>query len=148
MNQMTGRKRCHRKITLPNITSEMWITILIRQWVRIFYQGNVLSIGWEELSEGVLVELPDAKKTEYEKRMFTLGQRIGAEWALDNSVRLIDTRSASVWSDALLEAIYLKELEAFIFKMENDVDSILTGRLNKNEIAFTRYYDEEEIEFF
>ena len=78
-------------------------------WVRIFYQGNVLSIGWEELSEGVLVELPDAKKTEYEKRM---------------------------------------ELEAFIFKMENDVDSILTGRLNKNEIAFTRYYDEEEIEFF
>tara|TARA_R110000824_G_scaffold318073_1_gene505251 strand:+ start:75004 stop:75534 length:531 start_codon:yes stop_codon:yes gene_type:complete len=117
-------------------------------WVRIFYQGNVLSIGWEELSEGVLVELPDAKKTEYEKRMFTLGQRIGAEWALDNSVRLIDTRSASVWSDALLEAIYLKELEAFIFKMENDVDSILTGRLNKNEIAFTRYYDEEEIEFF
>lgn len=117
-------------------------------WVSVFYQGNALSAGWMELSEQVLLELPDSKKTEYKRRMFTLGQRIGAEWALDNNVRLIDTRSASVWSDALFEAIALGELESFIHRMENDVNSILAGLLNKDDIAFTRYFDEVEFEFF
>ena len=117
-------------------------------WVKIFYQGNALAPGWLQLTDEVLQEIPANKKSAYEIRMQALGQRIGAEWSLDNGVRLIDTRSASVWSDALLEAIAMNELENFIARMEEDVDNILMGSLNKDEIAFTRYYDAEELEFF
>ncbi len=116
-------------------------------WVRVFYLGNTLSAGWLQLTEELISEAPENKKQEYEELMAFLGQRIGAEWAKNNRVRLIDTRSASVWRDALIEAIAVGDLENYMLRFEADVSAILAGSLDKEEISFTRYYEEEIFEF-
>jgi hypothetical protein len=60
---------------------------------------------------------------------------------------LIDTRSASVWRDALIEAISVGDLDNYMLLFESDVSEILAGSLDKEEISFTRYYEEEVFEF-
>lgn len=116
-------------------------------WVRVFYLGNALSSGWLELTEELVSEAPENKKQQYAELMGFLGQRIGTEWAKDNRVRLIDTRSASVWRDALIEAISVGDLDNYMLRFEADVSEILAGSLDKEEISFTRYYEEEVFEF-
>ncbi len=116
-------------------------------WVRVFYLGNTLSAGWLQLTEELVSESPKDKKQQYAELMAILGQRIGAEWAKDNRVRLIDTGSASVWRDALIEAISVGDLDIYMLRFEADVSAILAGSLDKEEIRFTRYYEEEIFEF-
>ncbi len=118
------------------------------KWVQIFYQGSTLSPGWIVLSEELLLEARVDKRAEYKEKMSVLGRLIGAEWAKDNRTRLIDTRCASVWRNALLEAISLNDLDNYIARFEEDVNAILAGSLDKNDIQFERYYEEEEFEFF
>lgn len=117
-------------------------------WVRVFYLGNPLSPGWLKLTDDLLMEAPANKQQEYADLMAELGQAICAEWAQSNRVRLIDTRSASVWRDALLEAVSLGDLLNYMQRFEADVYAILSGSLSKEEIEFSRYYEEEVFEFF
>jgi hypothetical protein len=117
-------------------------------WVKIFYEGNPLSPGWLQLTEGLLFESPEDKKQEYADVMAELGQRIGAEWAQNNRVRLIDTRCASIWRDALIEAVEIGDLENYMLRFQADVYAILEGSLDKEEIEFSRYYEEQGFEFF
>tara|TARA_B110000495_G_C22721503_1_gene423823 strand:- start:115 stop:645 length:531 start_codon:yes stop_codon:yes gene_type:complete len=118
------------------------------EWVQTFYLGSRLSPGWLQLTEDLLYETRTNKQQEYTELMALLGQRIGAEWAQSNGVRLIDTRSAGVWRDALFEAVYLGDLENYLQHFEADVNSILAGELNKEIIQFSRYYEEEKYELF
>ena len=117
-------------------------------WVQTFYLGNPLSPGWLNLTDDLLVETSANKHQEYADLMAELGQAIGAEWAQSNRVRLIDTRSASVWREALLEAVALGDLLNYMQRFEADVKAILSGSLSKEEINFSRYYQEEAFEFF
>lgn len=117
-------------------------------WVQTFYLGNPLSPGWIQLTNELLIETPAHKQQEYSELMTELGQAIGAEWALSNRVRLIDTRSASVWRDALLEAVYIGDMLNFMQRFEADVKAILDGSLDKEIIEFSRYYEEQGFEFF
>jgi len=117
-------------------------------WIKIFYLGSPLSPGWLQLTEELLYEAPADKNQEYTERMQVLGRLIGAEWAKNNAVRLIDTRCASVWRDALIEAIELDDLESYMQRFEADVNAIFAGSLNKQDIVFTRYYEENTFEFF
>jgi len=116
-------------------------------WVRVFYLGNPVSPGWLQLTKELLYEAPLNKQQEYIEFMALLGQRIAAEWALSNQVRLIDSRSASVWRDALIEAVTIGDLENYMKRFESDVNAILVGSLSKEEIEFSRYYEEENFEF-
>ena len=117
-------------------------------WVQTFYLGSRLSPGWLQLTDDLLFETQVEKQQEYAELMAVIGQLIGAEWAQDNSVRLIDTRSAGVWRDALLEAVYLGDLENYLQRFEADVNAILAGELNKEVIQLSRYYEEEKFELF
>ena len=116
-------------------------------WVQIFYQGSALAPGWLQLTNQLLEEVVESKKPGYAARMYALGQRVGAEWSLDNRVRRIDTRSASVWNEVLLEAKVLEDLDNFLQRFEADVADILADRLHKDDIAFTRYYADTAFEF-
>ncbi len=117
-------------------------------WVKTFYEGSPLSPGWLQLTEDLLFETPADKQQEYSELMAELGQRIGAEWAQNNRVRLIDTRCASIWRDALIEAVSIGDLENYMQRFEADVNAILAGTLSQEEIEFSRYYEEEGFEFF
>lgn len=117
-------------------------------WIKTFYLGSALSPGWLGLTEDLLYEAPAVKKQEYEVKMEFLGRLIGAEWAKNNAVRLIDTRCASVWRDALIEAIERDDLENYMQRFEADVNAIFAGSLSKENIVYTRYYEENSFEFF
>ena len=117
-------------------------------WIKVFYLGSALSPGWMDLTEGLLYEAPANKEQEYAQTMDSLGLLIGAEWAKNNAVRLIDTRCASVWRDALVEAVELGDLENYMQRFEEDVNAIFEGSLSKEEIVFTRYYEENTFDFF
>ncbi len=117
-------------------------------WVQIFYQGNALSPGWFQLTRELLQETDVDRQAFYAEKMQTLGLLISAEWAQNNNIRLIDTRCASVWRDALLEALAQNDLDNYMQRFESDVSAILSGELLKGDIELARYYDVEGFEFF
>lgn len=117
-------------------------------WIQVFYEGNALSPGWFHLSNELMDETPEDKKVIYSRKMQSLGRLISAEWAQNNNVRLIDTRCASIWRDALLEAISREDLDNYIQRFETDVNAILAGELSREDIQLSRYYEVEEFDFF
>lgn len=112
-------------------------------WVTRFYTGNGPVPGWLDMTEQVLERLPPERHADIEARLFDLGGRIGREWAKDNSVRRLNTRSAGVWRDALLEALARDDLDAFLDRLSTDVDALLAGTLDNDEVRFERYYVDE-----
>jgi hypothetical protein len=112
-------------------------------WVTRFYTGYGAVPGWLTMTEQVLQRLPEVEHDAIEARLLELGARIGAEWAKDNAVRLLSTRSAGVWRDALLEALARNELSSYLDRLSADVDALLSGRLHNDAIRFERYYIDE-----
>lgn len=112
-------------------------------WVSRFYTGNGAVPGWLDMTEQVLQRLPMEQHADISARLFELGGRIGREWAKDNTVRRLNTRSAGVWRDALLEALARDDLDAFLERLSADVDALLAGTLDNDAIRFERYYVDE-----
>jgi len=79
-------------------------------------------------------------------RLYHLGGRIGSEWAKDNNVRVLDTRNAAVWRDALIESLNQNDLDDYITRVEEDVENMYMGNLSREDIYFERYY-EDDFEF-
>jgi hypothetical protein len=113
------------------------------EWVLRFYEGYTGVPGWLDMTEQVLGRLPVQDRERIGARLSELGARIGREWAKDNTVRRLDTRSAAAWRDALLEALSRNELDGYLDRLTVDVDALLTGALDKSAIRFERYYIDE-----
>ena len=112
-------------------------------WVSRFYNGFSLAPGWLNLTRQVVERLEEPYSSEVSERLYLLGGIIGSEWAKDNDVRLLDTRNASVWRDALIEALDQDDLDDYMNRVENDVASIMAGELTREDIYFERYYIDE-----
>ncbi len=112
-------------------------------WIDRFYNGFNLVPGWLGITSGILERVESSQRENIESQMESLGQRIGKEWARNNTIRLINTRSASVWRDALLESLNQGELHDYLDILNQDVDDILSGQLDNDEIYFERYYIDE-----
>lgn len=112
-------------------------------WVTRFYEGFNLVPGWIGMMQQVEARLPAAQWQLTSPRLHELGRSIGAEWAKDNSVRKVNTRTAAVWRDALLEALAQDDIEAYVLRLEQDVAALLDGELASDAIRFERYYVDE-----
>jgi hypothetical protein len=55
----------------------------------------------------------------------------------------LDTRTAAVWRDALLEALAQDDLDAYLLRLEQDVAALMNGELANDTIRFERYYVDE-----
>lgn len=113
------------------------------EWVQRFYAGNNLVPGWTGMTAQLRERLEAARWPGVEAALQDLGGRIAAEWAKDNSVRRINTRCAAVWRDALQESLGRDDLDAFLIRLEQDVEALLAGRLDAGMIRFERYYVDE-----
>ncbi len=113
------------------------------EWVVRFYNGAANLPGWSQMTEQVLARLPAEKQGSVAAQLSTLGKRIGAEWAKDNSVRLIDTRIGAVWRDALLEALSENDVDNYLARLTADLDALLKRQLAPDTIQFERYYKDE-----
>lgn len=112
-------------------------------WVVRFYQGYQLAPGWLDMMEQVNVRVPEEERVQVRAVLFELGSIIGGEWAKDNGVRKVSTRSAAVWRDALLESLSQDDLHPYLDKLQQDVDALMSGTLSNDEIVFERYYVDE-----
>lgn len=112
-------------------------------WVARFYEGFNVAPGWLHMLQQVHARIDDAAKEEINAELFDLGGRIGSEWAKDNNVRKVSTRIVAVWRDALMEALSMKDLENYLERLRIDVDSLLSGALDPEQIRFERYYIDE-----
>lgn len=112
-------------------------------WITRFYNGYSIAPGWLSLTEQVKVRLEEPKRSEVAERLYHLGGRIGSEWAKDNAVRALDTRNAAVWRDALIESLNQDDIDGYITRVEEDVEKMMSGELNRDDIYFERYYIDE-----
>lgn len=113
------------------------------QWVERFYEGNNLVPGWVGMTERLQERVPDGQWAQVQPQLLSLGAQIAAEWSKDNRVRRINTRCAAVWRDALQEALSRDDLDPFLGRLQSDVDAILSGNLDAEQIRFERYYIDE-----
>lgn len=74
---------------------------------------------WFDLMQDVLQRAPAADAGQTCQRLFTLGRRIGHEWARDNDVRAINTDDLKAWRAVLLSksrapAAAINDIEALV----------------------------------
>lgn len=119
-------------------------------WVKRYYLGSVIyPLGWNRMTEMLTDTLENInEKEEIRRRMYTLGVTICLEWAKNNDVRKIDSAAIATWGNALQTATELREQSVFISKVENDVQALLDGDLDRKQIERERYYPPEDYDNF
>jgi len=112
-------------------------------WVSRFYSGVPPVAGWLDLSEAVLATLTEPERGGVAARLLELGAKISSDWAKSNELRVIDNRVGNVWRAALDEALNQGDIEGFLDRLEADVDALLSGELDAEQVRFERYYEDE-----
>lgn len=109
-------------------------------WVQRFYQGFKLAPGWLELTKQIENGIPAKERKRVHRILTELGGKICAEWAKNNKVRKINSRSAAIWRDAVRESLAQDDLYPFLERLERDINNMLAGKLSNDQIYFERYY--------
>ena len=119
-------------------------------WIKRFYQGTILyRNGWNNASTMFLETVDNEQiKSELQQRMHKLGIVISCEWAQDNKSRNIDSSNIAVWGSAMSTAASINDHEAFVSKVEMDVEKLISGEIQRGEIDYERYYPEEDYDNF
>jgi len=137
-----------KKRNVTEVSSQALETHLT--WIKRFYQGTILyPNGWNDATKMFLQSASTEQQREsLEERMHELGKAIACEWAQDNEVRKINSTNVAVWASALRHAAAIDDHNTFISNVEKDVTDLLSGKLERNEIAFERYYPDEDYDNF
>lgn len=98
-----------------------------QKWYKTFHEGNLGVDGWVDISRNILSKLPAAQQPEQQLSLMQLGDKIGREWAKDNSTRKIDTGMLRKWGKELKNASEQGPLPLTraIASINRQVDSIL-----------------------
>ncbi len=74
-------------------------------WVKVFYEGNLISAGWTERSKGlVAVVSSDSEQKKLRSTINAVGREIGAEWSKDYAVRKVSSADLLTWGKLLEKA--------------------------------------------
>jgi hypothetical protein len=74
-------------------------------WVKVFYEGNMLSQGWTERSKGLLADLKSASDQKRLRAMLNAaGKEIALEWAKDYNIRKVSSADLLTWGKTLEKA--------------------------------------------
>lgn len=111
-------------------------------WVLRFYEGwELMPTGWRNIEENMLLDLSAQEHALVTVQMAALGALISAEWAKDNSVRLIDSAMLSLWG-AVMQADFAAQARiAALMQIDADVRALLAGSLTPQDINEQRYVD-------
>ena len=112
-------------------------------WVQRFYEGFNAVPGWNDMTRQVLMRVPPEEQANARVQLAALGEKISGEWAKDNSVRRIETKTVAIWRDALQESLSRMELNSYLMLVNQDLSALLDGRLIADDITFERYYTDE-----
>ena len=83
--------------------------------------------GWQDITREILAKMPPEKREEQRRILEKLGEKIGREWARDNSIRKIDTDMLRQWGKELRKTADQRpeQLPEVIHNLVKKVDSIL-----------------------
>jgi len=97
------------------------------EWYQTFWEGTVFTDGWHDITEDILISMPEVQRAGYKEYLRELGEKIGREWAKDNEVRRIDNSKLMEWGDRLkgTAADEPAALVEVIRNINNEVESIL-----------------------
>lgn len=119
-------------------------------WIKRFYRGSIIyPIGWNKMTESVLTSLgQDNDLDGVKRRLDSLGKQISIEWSQDNSIAKISSSNIATWGAALRKAVKNNQQLDFIAKVENDVNDLISGKLDGSDINQDRYYGVEDFDDF
>lgn len=112
------------------------------KWVKRYYKGFAFyPEGWDWLTEAVLKEIEDyPQRLRLKDKMYSIGERISAEWAKSSDHRQINSKNLLVWADAVKRSVIAGEEELLADKISVDVDALLAGTLKTSDVRLTRYF--------
>lgn len=109
-------------------------------WIVRFYEGWALyPKGWNWLTEEVVKSVDASEREWLIGKMYSIGERISAEWAKDRGHRHVNTNHLLVWGDALKIAVREGSQRDLALKISDDVDGLLAQRIQPDHIDLDRY---------
>lgn len=113
-------------------------------WILRFYQGWALvPRGWNYLTDTVVDSVDPAAQSAMQQQMYSLGERISAEWAKNREHRTVNSKHLLVWKDALKIAIREGRQAVLADQVSTDVDNLLSRNILPDEIDLDRYLEGE-----
>jgi hypothetical protein len=98
------------------------------QWYRKFHKGTLLIKGWQARADELLQVVPPAHQKTMAQRLAVLGEKIGREWARDNTRRRIDTAMLQKWGEELRQAKNKGHaaLDETVHSLDAQIDKLLS----------------------
>lgn len=103
-----------------------------QQWYAKFQEGLTFFDGWKQISEDILLCLPEKEKPDAKILLEKMGVSIGAEWSKSNKIRKIDTDQLHSWGKRIKKARRggAKELSRTVILISQEADAILLQDLS------------------
>ena len=97
-----------------------------RQWFIKFQEGNFLVDGWQDITATILERTPVPEKSQQQKMLVELGNKIGTEWCKDNDIRKVDNAMLKTWGKQLRNIAKKSpdNLETVLVAISNELDSL------------------------
>ena len=92
---LTGRTTAYRYEIPESLTPEE------KSWFKVFQDGNILAMGWQEISTEILARTSMDNRQEQRVALESLGRKIGMEWSRQNRVRKVNTSMLQEWGGML-----------------------------------------------
>ncbi|MGI6657446.1 MAG: hypothetical protein ACOX5Z_11645 [Desulfobulbus sp.] len=98
-----------------------------RKWVRVFYEGNLITKGWKEITADIMDKTPAGQRADQDAALRELGRKISLEWSKPNSVRRINTSMLVTWGNLLEKTAKNNpdRLPMVVSSINREVDSLL-----------------------
>lgn len=119
---LTGRTTTPSRYEIPeSLTPEE------KSWFKTFQEGNILAMGWQEISSEILARTAPEKRQEQKIALANLGRRIGMEWCRQNRVRKVDTSMLQEWGGILRKTAKKnpQQLAQAITYINQELDAVL-----------------------
>jgi hypothetical protein len=74
-------------------------------WVKVFYEGNLITNGWTERSKGLVADVrPASAQKKLRSMLNAVGKEIAGEWAKDYKSRKVSSADLLAWGKTLEKA--------------------------------------------
>jgi hypothetical protein len=119
-------------------------------WVRGFYEGTPLyPRGWNDISADIVAASNDPESArELERKLFTLGRDIAAEWSKSRNVNRVKTGHLGVWGAAAERSVAEQNIDETLQKITDDLQGLLNQDLLAGDITAGRYHPQEPDDWF
>ena len=117
----TGRTNVYRYEIPETLTSEE------KAWFKTFQEGNILAMGWQEITTEILARTSPDKQQEQRIALESLGRKIGMEWCRQNRVRKVNTSMLQEWGGVLRKTAKKnpQQLAQAITYINQELDAVL-----------------------